>query len=109
MWNRRAELGLFAAVASVFRHLHPKMSHIEVPQIGAWGEANKTKVVEMLRLIDARLGESGYIAGGDFSIADITALVAVDFMKVMRLEVPSDLANIARWHREVSARSSTQA
>lgn len=109
MWNRRAELGLFAAVTSVFRHLHPKMSHIEVPQIGAWGEANKTKVVEMLRLIDARLGESGYIAGGDFSIADITALVAVDFMKVMRLEVPSDLANIARWHREVSARSSTRA
>ena len=34
MWTRRAELGLFAAVTSVFRHLHPKMSHIEVPQIG---------------------------------------------------------------------------
>jgi glutathione S-transferase len=43
MWNRRVELGLFGAVASVFRHLHPKMSHLEVPQV-AWGEANKTKV-----------------------------------------------------------------
>ena len=48
MWNRRVELGLFAAVASVFRHLHPKMSRLEDPQISAWGEANKTKVAEML-------------------------------------------------------------
>jgi hypothetical protein len=45
MWNRRVELGLFQAVAFVFRHLHPKMSGLELPQVSAWGEANKTKVV----------------------------------------------------------------
>ena len=109
MWNRRMELGLFAAVAAVFRHLHPKMSRLEDPQISVWGEANKTKVAEMLALVDARLGEARFIAGEDFSIADITSLVAVDFMKAARLEPPRGLANVARWHREVSLRPSADA
>jgi len=109
MWNRRVELGLFAAVTHVFRHLHPKMSHREVPQVAAWGEANKTKVVEMLALLDAELAGRPFIAGQDYSIADITALVAVDFMKVARLEKPDNLANLARWHSAVSARASAQA
>jgi glutathione S-transferase len=109
MWNRRAELGLFQAVASVFRHLHPKMSGLELPQVSAWGEANKTKVAEMLALLDARLGEARFIAGDEYSIADITALVAVDFMRAARLRRPEGLANLERWHREVSVRPSAAA
>lgn len=109
MWSRRVEHGLFQAVAIVFRHLHPKMSNLEVPQVSAWGEANKPKVAEMLGLLDARLAESRFIAGDEFSIADITALVAVDFMRAGRLRRPEGLTNVERWHREVSARPSAQA
>jgi glutathione S-transferase len=109
MWSRRVELGLFAAVASVFRHLHPKMSRLETPQVSAWGEVNKTKVAEMLSLIDARLGQVRFIAGEDFSIADITALVAIDFMKAARLRLQEGLTNVERWHREVSSRPSAAA
>lgn len=109
MWHRRVELGLFQAVASVFRHLHPKMKGLEDPQIAAWGEANKPKVAEMLVLIDARLEEARFIAGDEYSIADITALVAVDFMRVMRLRRPEGLGSLERWHREVSARPSASA
>jgi len=109
MWHRRVELGLFQAVASVFRHLHPKMKGLEDPQIAAWGEANKPKVAEMLALIDARLKEARFIAGDEFSIADITALVAVDFMRVMGLRRSEGLGNLERWHREVSARPSASA
>ena len=109
MWSRRVELGLFAAVASVFRHLHPKMSRLEAPQVSAWGEANKPKVAEMLDLIDARLGQVRFIAGEDFSIADITALVAIDFMKAARLRPQEGLTNVERWHREVSSRPSAAA
>jgi glutathione S-transferase len=100
---------LFAAVAFVFRHLHPKMSRLETPQVSGWGEANKTKVAEMLGLIDARLGQARFIAGDDFSIADITALVAVDFMKAARLRRPEGLTNLERWHSEVSLRPSMAA
>ncbi len=109
MWNRRVEFGLFGAVAAVFRHLHSKMSHLEVPQIAEWGEANKAKVAEMLLLLDDILVDRPFIVGADYSIADITALVAVDFMKAARLDRPTGLDNISRWHSQVSARPSAAA
>lgn len=109
MWNRRIEFGLFGAVAHAFRHLNPKMSHLEVPQVAAWGEANREKAIAMLELIDATLADRPFIAGDTYSIADITALVAVDFMKPANLEVPQTLGNVKRWHEEVSARPSAQA
>src|SRR5271165_4736005 len=43
MWNRRAELHLFLPVSNVFRHLHPAMAQMEVPQVPEWGEANKPR------------------------------------------------------------------
>lgn len=109
MWNRRIEIGLFNAVFAVFRHLHPKMAHLEVPQVAAWGEANKEKVAHELTRIDARLAESPFLAGDTYSIADITALVAIDFMKPARLGRPDDFGNAMRWYREVSSRPSAQA
>lgn len=109
MWQRRVELGLFFHIAQVLRHLNPKMGHLEVPQVREWGEANRPKVLEALAMLDRRLGESRYVAGAEFSIADITALVAVDFMRAPRIERPATLTHVERWHREVSARPSAQA
>jgi glutathione S-transferase len=109
MWNRRVELGLYNAVFAVFRHLHPRMAHLEIPQIAEWGEANKEKVLGEFERLDARLAASPFIAGDDYSVADITALVAIDFMKPERLGKPEGYSNVARWHREVSARPSAKA
>ena len=109
MWSRRVELGLFGAVAAAFRHLNQKMSHLEVPQVAAWGEANKPKVLECLAMLDAELASRPFIAGAEYSIADITALVAVDFMRAARIDRPPELANLARWNQEVSARPSAKA
>lgn len=109
MWNRRVELNLLFPVSQAFRHLHPAMAHLEVPQVAAWGEANKPKALEALAILDRELGRSRYIAGDDFSVADITALVAVDFMKPARIPRPEELKNLARWHTEVSSRPSAKA
>lgn len=109
MWNRRIEFGLFAPIAHAFRHLNPRMGHLEVPQIAAWGEANKPKALEMLALLDARLAETPFAAGDDFSIADITAMVAIDFMKPARIALPEGLAHVARWRADVAARPSAAA
>jgi glutathione S-transferase len=109
MWNRRMELGLFLSVAQAFRHLHPAMAQLEVPQVGAWGEANKPRAQEVLAFLDEELARRPFIAGDDYSVADITALVAVDFMKPARIERPEGLKNLARWHEEVSARPSAKA
>jgi glutathione S-transferase len=109
MWNRRVELGLLLSVAQAFRHLHPAMAHLEVPQVTAWGEANKPRALEVLAIMDEELAKKRFIAGANYSIADITALVAVDFMKPARIERPKGLQHLARWHEEVSARPSAKA
>jgi glutathione S-transferase len=109
MWNRRMELGLLAAVQFAFRHLHPAMAHLEVPQVAAWGEANKPKALEVMSFMDRELASRPFIAGDALSIADITALCAVDFMKPARITRPPELKNLERWHQEMSARSSAKA
>src|SRR5476651_725663 len=109
MWNRRAEINFFANVAAVFRHLHPAMKELEVPQIPAFAEANKPRVAWFLELLDGELAQREFIAGDRYSVADITALVAVDFMKAARLTIPEGAANVKRWHAAVSARPSSKA
>lgn len=109
MWQRRVELGFFAHVTHAFRHLHPKMAPLELPQVGPWGEANRPKALEALAAIDRHLGGSRFLVGERFTIADITLLVAVDFMKPARLVRPPELVNIERWHGEVSSRPSAAA
>jgi glutathione S-transferase len=109
MWNRRMELGLLLSVAQAFRHLHPAMAQLEVPQVAAWGEANKPRAVGVLQFMDDELGKRRYLAGADYSVADITALVAMDFMKPARIPRPEGLKHLARWYEEVAARPSAKA
>ncbi len=109
MWQRRLELNLFFPVAQAFRHIHPAMREWEVPQVPEWGEANKQKALDFLVLLHAELALREFAAGDAFSIADITGLVAVDFMRPARLSVPDELANVARWHQALKARPSASA
>jgi glutathione S-transferase len=109
MWNRRAELHLLFPVATVFQHLHPAMKVMVDPQVAEWGEANKPRVVEFLRFLDGELQSRPFVAGSEYSVADITALVAVDFMRVSKMTVPEELAYVRRWHETVSARPSASA
>lgn len=108
MWNRRIELNLFQAVAAVFRHLHPSMQKLE-DQVPAWGEANKPRVYDFLGYLDQALKDTLFIAGDRYTIADITALVAVDFMRPAKLTMPDDLNNVRRWHGLAAARPSASA
>ena len=109
MWNRFVELYLFFPIAQVFRHLHPGMKEQEVPQVAAWGEANKPRVEAFLPILDSQLTVVPFICGAHYSVADITALVAIDFMKPAKLAVAPHYGNIARWHALVSARPSAKA
>jgi glutathione S-transferase len=109
MWNRRAELHLLFQVASVFQHLHPAMTQMVSPQVPEWGEANKPRVMVSLRFLDGELKNRAYVAGAQYTVADITAMVAVDFMRASKLAVPEELTNLKRWHEAVSARPSAAA
>jgi glutathione S-transferase len=109
MWNRRAEINFMANVAAVFRHLHPAMKDLEVPQVPAYAEASRPRVFWFLEFIDKELATREFIAGDRFSIADITTFVSVDFMKPGRLAMPEHLSNVKRWYAGVAARPSAKA
>jgi glutathione S-transferase len=109
MWNRRMEWHFLSLVSHVFRNSHPAMKEMEVPQVPAWAEANKPRIAEFLGFLDRELRERRFVAGDSYSVADITGLVAVDFMKPAKVTMPAELANVLRWHAEVSARPSAKA
>ncbi|MEM8837151.1 MAG: glutathione S-transferase [Pseudomonadota bacterium] len=109
MWNRRAETTVLFHVAQGFRHTHPAMSEMEVPQIKDWGLINQNKIDPILGHFDKHLQKNEFLAGETFSIADITLLVGVDFMRVLKRRIPETMTALQRWHDDVSARPSSKA
>jgi glutathione S-transferase len=65
--------------------------------------------MEFLGLLDVALKNHHYVAGDRYSVADITAMISVDFMKPAKLTLPDGMANVKRWHAEVAARPSAKA
>ena len=109
MWQRRMEFNLLSCVAQAFRHIHPAMKEWEIPQIPEWGEANKAKAIAFLHLLDAELANREFAASDAYSIADITGMIAIDFMKPARIKVPDECANVLRWYSAVTSRPSASA
>jgi glutathione S-transferase len=109
MWQRRIEFGLLGTIAASFRHLHPAMKEWEVPQVPQWGEANKPKALEFMAFLDSELAGREFIAGNEFSIADISAMIALDFAKPAKIAIPENLENLTRWYSAVRARPSANA
>jgi len=108
MWNRRVEHNLYEPVSAVLNHLDP-VTAMRAEQVPARGEANRPIVLDFLERLDHELKERLFIAGDHYTVADITALVAIDFMELARLVVPDDLVHVQRWYAQVSARPSAGA
>jgi glutathione S-transferase len=109
MWQRRMEFQLFAPVAFAFRHSHPRLARLEQPQIPAFAEAQRPRALAAMGWLDRELAQRRFVAGEDFTIADITAFVAMELTPRARIEVPDDLPHLARWRAEVAARPSAAA
>ncbi len=108
MWNRRVEAHLYSPVSAVVRHLDPGRAPRR-DQIPAWGEANKPIVLDFLNELDRELKDRLFIVGDHYSVADVTALVAIDLMEPAGLTMPEDLVHVHRWYAQVSARPSAGA
>ncbi|MEL6233855.1 MAG: glutathione S-transferase [Pseudomonadota bacterium] len=106
MWQRRVEFQLLMPIAFVLRHGNPAMAVLESPQVAVWAEHNRPRVVDALHWLDRRLAGSEHVAGAEFSIADITAIVAVDFMRTIKQPIPEACAALSAWAARVRARPS---
>ena len=109
MWQRRMEFSLFLPVALAFRHSHPRLAALENPQFPDFAEAQRPRAVEAMRFLDRELAGRAFVAGDRFTIADITAYVALELTRLARVEIPADLPHLARWRAGTATRPSVAA
>jgi glutathione S-transferase len=108
MWNRRMELTMFIQIADSFRQRHEFFKG-RIRQCPEYAEVQRQNAEDSLKWIDTELADRRFIAGDKFTIADITAMVGIDFGRVSKIAIQPDQKNLARWHAEVSARPSAKA
>jgi glutathione S-transferase len=116
MWERRMELEGFAAVMETVRNAATGLrgraiagAH-DYEQIPALVERGRQRVKNFYADFEARLAEVPFVAGDRFSVADITAIVTVDFaIKALSLPIPEGNVASQRWYALVAARPSMAA
>lgn len=108
MWVRRIEFVLMTPVGNYWRHAHPYTAAL-LTQFKDFGESNRETYDGAQKWLDRELACRDFIAGHDFTIADICALSAVDFATWIGLEMNPQYANLAAWHKRVSDRPSATA
>jgi glutathione S-transferase len=107
MMQRRTEAGLLDAAATYFHHATPGLGpKIEVYQNREWGEKNRERAVAGMRYLDQVLAGQPFLAGNDFTMADITAFAGLVYAAIARIEVPGELNNLKFWHQRVAGRPS---
>jgi glutathione S-transferase len=116
MWERRAELEGFATVMEAVRNAAPGLKGRAIAgphdyeQIPELAERSKLRVKNFFADFDDRLREADFVAGQHFSVADITALVTVDFAaKAINHPVPDEHRSLKRWYDAISSRPSMAA
>ena len=78
-------------------------------QIPELADRGRERVGLFFEKLDSRLADADHIAGENFSIADISAMVVMDFIGWIKIPIPDDATNLARWYASVSARPSARA
>lgn len=108
MWSRRVEMVLMAPVGAVWVHTHAFTARLP-GRNAEWGEANRPRVDEALRFVDESLTDRTWLAGTEYSIADILLLTTVDFAGFVGMTIPDELTALREWHARASARPSAAA
>lgn len=106
-WERQLEQALLLPVGLCFQHTTGYFKDRMKP-IPEFGEEAGKNAVRYLTIIEKQLAKNEYIAGKSFSVADITALCAMDFAKVVKIRLSDSHPNLRRWYDMVSARPSAK-
>lgn len=111
-WNWRIEFEGLLAIAEALRNSTPAMAnraltgpvnYAQIPELAQRGMARLQQFVETL---EKRLEGRAFIATERFSIADITAVVAIDFARVVKVKPAETHPNIGRWRAAMAERAS---
>jgi len=109
-WNWRMEFEGLLAIAEALRNSSPAMANralpgpVDYPQIPELAQRGLARVQQFFLDLDARLAGRDFIASDRFSIADITAVVAVDFARIVKVKPGEQHPNLVRWRAAMALR-----
>ena len=112
-WHWRCEYEGLSAIAEGLRNGSPAMANRALPgpvdyaQIPELAQRGRARVERFLEKLEARLAGREFVAAGRFSVADVTAAVAVDFARVVKVKPdPERHPNVVRWRAALGTRPS---
>jgi glutathione S-transferase len=112
-WNWRAEFEGLLAIAEAMRNTSPALAnralagpanYAQIPELGKRGIE---RLQRFLVVLNERLEGRDYVAGDRFSVADITAVVAVDFARIVKVKPAEQHPHLLRWRAKVGERPAT--
>jgi glutathione S-transferase len=115
MWNNKIEQHGLMHMRDAFRNSakglrgHAITGPHGVDQIPELAERGRQCVIAFFDRLEQQLESRAFITGDEYSIADITGLVLIDFARWIKLEVPEEAVNLRRWYGDVSTRPSAGA
>lgn len=116
MWERRAYDEGFHGAAEVFRNTHRAFVDRSlpgyasaIPQVEALVARGHQRLAHFFNMFDRQLAANEFVTGKRISVADITALCAVDFAKnLAKVPIPEERQHLRRWYDTMSARPSAK-
>ncbi len=111
-WHWRVEFEGLLAIAEALRNSAPAMANRALPgpvdyaQIPELAQRGLARVQQFMDMLDAHLAHRAFVAADQFSIVDITAVVAIDFARVVRVKPGEQHVNLLRWREDMAKRPS---
>lgn len=108
-WCHRLFSGLMTAIASALRNRGKAFANralpgaLDTPQIPELVERGLLLIGHILPELDAHLANSTWLAGDNFSVADIDLLVCIDFLGWIKQSVPDECTHLKGWYQRASA------
>ena len=108
-WDHKLFLGVMMSIASMLRNRGDGFRDralpgaLDIPQIPELAERGALQLQDVIPKLDAHLANNAWVAGENFSFADIDLLVATDFMAWVKQSIPEDCTHLKAWREKVSA------
>lgn len=115
--QRKMEFDGMIAGSEVFRNQHPQFSNRSIP---GGGRAEIEAIPQLVQrgtqtlgrffdTLEGYLKNSEFIVGDTFTMVDITAVCAVDFVGWVEISIPEGNSRTKAWYEAVSSRPSAKA
>lgn len=111
-WQWRVEFEGLTAIAECLRNSSPAMANralpgpVDYPQIPELAQRGLLRVQQFFAMLNERLQGREFIAAERFSVADITAVVAVDFARIVKVKPGEQHPELVRWRAAMAQRPS---